>query len=82
MRRFRYLQIKAGRFKIPFGREQLTGLTETDFIYRSGISTYLAPGRDVGADASALSLSEGARVAGAGSCGCENSGLAGFPARH
>ena len=39
-------RIKAGRFKMPFGLEQNTGPTETDFAYRSLISTAIAPGRD------------------------------------
>ena len=40
---------KGGRFKLPFGLEQNTGPTETDFAYRSLISTAIAPGRDRGA---------------------------------
>ena len=47
-RRFRRVQIKAGKFKAPFGMEQLVGPTQTDFIYRAGISEYLVPGRDIG----------------------------------
>jgi phosphate-selective porin OprO and OprP len=47
-RGFRRVQVKAGRFKMPFGMEQLTGPTQLDFIYRAGISAYLAPGRDTG----------------------------------
>ena len=42
-------RIKAGRFKMPFGLEQNTGPTETDFAYRSLISTAIAPARDRGA---------------------------------
>lgn len=44
-----WLRIKAGRFKMPFGLEQNTGATETDFAYRSLASTVIAPARDRGA---------------------------------
>lgn len=47
-RHHRHVQVKAGRFKMPFGMEQLAGPTQTDFVYRAGISAYLAPGRDMG----------------------------------
>lgn len=47
-RYFRRFQIKAGRYKVPFGREQLTGATDLDFVYRSLIASYLAPARDLG----------------------------------
>jgi phosphate-selective porin OprO and OprP len=40
--------IDAGRFKIPFGREELTGETNLDFAYRSLAARVLSPGRDVG----------------------------------
>jgi phosphate-selective porin len=42
------LQVRAGRFKIPFGLDRLTGATNTDFVYRSLGAEYLAPGRDTG----------------------------------
>jgi phosphate-selective porin OprO/OprP len=48
---FRYLrdaQIRLGRFKIPFGREQLTGTMNLDFIDRSHLSESLTPARDSG----------------------------------
>lgn len=41
-------QIRAGRFKIPFGVEQLTGISNLDFVYRSLDASYLAPARDTG----------------------------------
>ena len=41
-------QIQVGKFKIPFGLDQLTGVTQNDFIYRSLGANYLAPSRDVG----------------------------------
>ena len=47
-RYFRRFQIQAGKFKLPFGREQLTGPQKLDFIYRSRIGDLLSPGRDIG----------------------------------
>lgn len=47
-RRFRGLRVQAGKFKIPFGTDQLTGPTNLDFVYRSRIGSQLAPGRDRG----------------------------------
>ena len=43
------VQVRAGRFKIPFGGDQLTGITNIDFVYRSLGGTYLSPSRDIGA---------------------------------
>ena len=37
-----------GKFKIPFGLDQLTGVTQNDFVYRSLGANYLAPSRDIG----------------------------------
>ena len=48
---FKYLnnvQIKAGKFKIPFSAEQLTGEFNTEFVNRSRIADDLAPARDLG----------------------------------
>jgi phosphate-selective porin OprO and OprP len=42
------LSIDVGRFKLPFGREELTAETNRDFAYRSMASRVLPPGRDVG----------------------------------
>jgi len=42
-------QIQVGKFKIPFGLDQLTGVTHNDFAYRSEGANYLAPARDIGA---------------------------------
>ena len=44
-RYFRRVQLRAGQFKIPFGMDQLHN---SDFVYRSMIGNYLAPGRDLG----------------------------------
>jgi phosphate-selective porin OprO and OprP len=42
------VQVRAGKFKIPFGLDELTGISNLDFVYRSLIASYLAPARDVG----------------------------------
>jgi phosphate-selective porin len=44
----RALRIRAGRFKVPFSLEQLTGGTDLDFIARAAAVTDLAPSRDAG----------------------------------
>ena len=41
-------QIQIGKFKIPFGLDQLTGVTQNDFVYRSLGAVYLASARDIG----------------------------------
>ncbi|BCS31740.1 hypothetical protein TBR22_A09440 [Luteitalea sp. TBR-22] len=46
---FDALQVRGGRFKIPFGLEQNFGRTEIDFVYRARASTQLTPARDRGA---------------------------------
>lgn len=45
---FNRLEIRAGRYKIPFGLEQNFGRTEIDFVYRARASTQLTPARDRG----------------------------------
>jgi phosphate-selective porin OprO/OprP len=45
---FRKFQIKAGKFKIPFGLDQLTSPTRLDFVHRSRIGDTLTSGRDLG----------------------------------
>jgi len=45
---FDKLSIKGGRFKVPFGLEQTTGVSDLDFAYRALGSTQIAPGRDRG----------------------------------
>jgi len=42
-------QIQIGKFKVPFGLDQTTGVTHNDFVYRSLGAIYLSPGRDIGA---------------------------------
>ena len=45
---FKRAQIQVGKFKVPFGLDELTGVTHNDFVYRSLGAMYLSPGRDVG----------------------------------
>jgi phosphate-selective porin len=42
------LNFQAGRFKLPFGREALTGETNLDFAFRALAGRVLSPGRDIG----------------------------------
>jgi len=42
------IQVQAGRFKIPFSLDELTGLFDLDFTFRSRVAHQLAPGRDTG----------------------------------
>lgn len=41
-------QVQIGKFKIPFGLDQLTGVSHNDFVFRSLGASYLAPARDIG----------------------------------
>src|SRR5262245_7117468 len=41
-------RLKAGQFKLPFGREELTSEANLDFAYRSLAARVLSPGRDPG----------------------------------
>ncbi len=47
-RQFKVVQVRGGIFKVPFGLDESTSATNLDFIYRSRISSRLAPGRDRG----------------------------------
>jgi phosphate-selective porin len=47
-RYFKNFQVRAGQFKIPFGMDQLHYSSKGEFVYRSMIGNYLAPGRDQG----------------------------------
>ncbi|HSL22261.1 MAG TPA: porin [Vicinamibacterales bacterium] len=47
--RLRALQIRAGRFKLPFSVEQITSAMSLDFAYRPAVIRDLVPGRDTGA---------------------------------
>jgi phosphate-selective porin OprO and OprP len=46
---FSQLQLKVGKFKMPFGMEQNESPERLDFIYRSQVSNYLTPARERGA---------------------------------
>ena len=51
---FRYfdnVQIRSGKFKMPFGLEELNGEMNLDFVYRSRVSNNLSPARDIGVTA-------------------------------
>jgi phosphate-selective porin len=48
VRTVRAAQMQAGRFKMPFSRDQLTGAGSLDFISRSRAADLLAPGRSTG----------------------------------
>jgi phosphate-selective porin OprO and OprP len=41
-------QLQIGKFKIPFGLDQMTGVSQNDFVYRSLGAIYLASARDIG----------------------------------
>ena len=43
-----WLEIKGGKFKVPFGLEETTGSMDLDFIFRTLASDTIAPARDVG----------------------------------
>jgi phosphate-selective porin OprO/OprP len=47
-RKFRAAEVRAGKFKMPFGLDQLTSEFSNNFIERSLIGTQIAPGRDKG----------------------------------
>lgn len=45
----RTVQIRGGKFKLPFSRDELTGPINLDFAFRSRAADQLAPGRSFGA---------------------------------
>ena len=45
---FDAFSVKGGRFKMPFGLEQNTSVSDLDFAYRTLGSVKIAPGRDTG----------------------------------
>jgi phosphate-selective porin OprO and OprP len=47
-RAHRRFEIQGGRFKVPFGLDQLTRITDLDYVFRSRVSETIAPGRDTG----------------------------------
>lgn len=48
--------LKAGQFKVPFGRQELTSSGNQQFVDRSLVSTEFARGRDIGLQISGLLL--------------------------
>mgnify|MGYP001588755949 CR=1 FL=1 len=44
----RWLQVQGGRFKLPFGRDQLQSPSALNFVYRSRLGADIAPGRQTG----------------------------------
>ncbi|MGQ9835453.1 MAG: porin [Thermoanaerobaculaceae bacterium] len=48
------LVIKAGQFKVPFGRQQLASAGSLEFVDRSIVSTTFARGKDIGVELSGL----------------------------
>ncbi len=42
------LEVRAGKFKMPFSYEELTGATALDFVYRTQLARIIAPAREVG----------------------------------
>ena len=47
-KQFDAVQVRGGKFKLPFSLDENTSATNLDFIYRSRAATFLAPGRDRG----------------------------------
>ena len=44
----RTIQVRGGKFKLPFSRDELTGAMNLDFAFRSRAADQLAPGRSFG----------------------------------
>ncbi len=47
-RRYRFAEVKGGRFKIPFGLDQNTSISDLNFVERSLLGSQLAPARAKG----------------------------------
>jgi phosphate-selective porin OprO/OprP len=47
-RKFDIVQVRAGKFKLPFSLDETTSATNLDFVNRSLAASTLAPGRDIG----------------------------------
>jgi len=56
-RQWRALRVRAGRFKVPFGLERLTSVSDLDFAHRSIATEALTPGRDTGVELNGRILS-------------------------
>lgn len=42
------LEVRAGKFKMPFSYEELTGIVKLDFAYRTQLARIISPARDIG----------------------------------
>ncbi len=58
-RQWRALRVRGGRFKIPFGQERLTSISDIEFANRSVASAALTPGRDSGVEVNGRLLGRG-----------------------
>src|SRR4029450_12229956 len=59
LRKGRALRVRGGRFKVPFGRERLTSISDLDFARRSIATEALTPGRDTGIELNGRILARG-----------------------
>jgi phosphate-selective porin len=50
LRKWRAMRVRVGRFKVPFGQERLTSVSDLDFARRSIATEALTPGRDTGVE--------------------------------
>jgi len=50
LRKWRAMRVRGGRFKVPFGQERLTSISDLDFVHRSIATEALTPGRDTGVE--------------------------------
>ena len=50
LRKWRAMRVRGGRFKVPFGRERLTSISDLDLVRRSMATEALTPGRDTGVE--------------------------------
>ena len=50
LRKWRAMRARVGRFKVPFGLERLTSISDLDFARRSIATEALTPGRDTGVE--------------------------------
>ena len=57
-RQFKAVQVRAGKFKLPFGLDETTSATSLDFVMRARISSRLTPGRDHGVAAHGIVLND------------------------
>jgi phosphate-selective porin len=49
-RKWRAIRVRGGRFKVPFGQERLTSISDLEFVHRSMPTEALTPGRDTGVE--------------------------------